>query len=86
MWCGSPDTAKGIPPPRRQASSASAPWAAAWQPPCAVQARLGVTEAGERVERTPSRITAGLVQAGVWQLVVAGGETSGAVVQALGVT
>ncbi|MEY2874139.1 MAG: hypothetical protein RLZZ373_1510 [Pseudomonadota bacterium] len=51
----------------------------------AVQARLGVAEAGELVERTLSRIAAGLVQAGVRQLVVAGGETSGAVVQALGV-
>ena len=52
----------------------------------AVQAKLGVAEAGELVERTLSRIAAGLVQAGVRQLVVAGGETSGAVVQALGVT
>jgi uncharacterized protein YgbK (DUF1537 family) len=52
----------------------------------AVQARLGVAEAGALVEHTLSRIAAGLVQAGVRQLVVAGGETSGAVVQALGVT
>lgn len=52
----------------------------------AVQAKLGVAEAGELVERTLSRIAAGLVQAGVRQLVVAGGETSGAVVQALSVT
>jgi uncharacterized protein YgbK (DUF1537 family) len=52
----------------------------------AVQAKLGVAQAGELVERTLSRIAAGLVQAGVRQLVVAGGETSGAVVQALGVT
>lgn len=52
----------------------------------AVQAKLGVAEAGELVERTLSRIAAGLVQAGVRQLIVAGGETSGAVVQALGVT
>ncbi|WP_310460826.1 3-oxo-tetronate kinase [Sphaerotilus sp.] len=52
----------------------------------AVQAQLGVAEAGALVEHTLSRIAAGLVQAGVRQLVVAGGETSGAVVQALGVT
>ena len=51
----------------------------------AVQERLGVARAGEMVERTLSRIAAGLVQRGVRQLLVAGGETSGAVVQALGV-
>ncbi|MEI6116882.1 MAG: nucleotide-binding domain containing protein, partial [Burkholderiales bacterium] len=33
-----------------------------------------------------ARIACGLVQSGVGQLVVAGGETSGAVVQALGIT
>jgi 3-dehydrotetronate 4-kinase len=52
----------------------------------AVQAQLGVGEAGAMVEHTLSRIAVGLVQAGVRQLVIAGGETSGAVVQALGVT
>ena len=51
----------------------------------AVQERLGVARAGEMVEQTLSRIAAGLVERGVRQLVVAGGETSGAVVQALGV-
>ncbi|MGA0611916.1 3-oxo-tetronate kinase [Caldimonas sp. KR1-144] len=51
----------------------------------AVQARLGVAQAGELVERTLAGIARGLVDAGVRQLVVAGGETSGAVVQALGV-
>lgn len=51
----------------------------------AVQAQLGVERAGALVEATLSRIATGLVQAGVRQLVVAGGETSGAVVQALGV-
>jgi uncharacterized protein YgbK (DUF1537 family) len=51
----------------------------------AVQERLGVERAGAIVEDTLSRIAAGLVRAGVRQLVVAGGETSGAVVQALGV-
>jgi 3-dehydrotetronate 4-kinase len=51
----------------------------------AVQAQLGTEKAGALVEDTLSRIALGLVQAGVRQLVVAGGETSGAVVQALGV-
>ena len=51
----------------------------------AVQARLGVAQAGEIVERALSAIAKGLVRAGVRQLLVAGGETSGAVVQALGV-
>jgi 3-dehydrotetronate 4-kinase len=51
----------------------------------AVQARLGMATAGERVEAALSRIAAGLVARGVRQLVVAGGETSGACVQALGV-
>jgi uncharacterized protein YgbK (DUF1537 family) len=52
----------------------------------AIQGRLGVEEAGTMVERTIAAIAAGLVQLGVRQLVVAGGETSGACVQALGVT
>jgi len=52
----------------------------------AVQAQLGAGRAGAIVEHTLSRIATGLVQAGVRQLVVAGGETSGAVVQALGIT
>ncbi|MGV9341340.1 3-oxo-tetronate kinase [Streptomyces sp. NPDC003688] len=51
-----------------------------------VQSRLGATEAGELVERTLAEVARGLVARGVRQLVVAGGETSGAVVQALGVT
>ncbi|MBU2407409.1 MAG: four-carbon acid sugar kinase family protein [Gammaproteobacteria bacterium] len=51
-----------------------------------VQGRLGVEEAGAMVERTIAAIARGLVEAGVRQLVVAGGETSGACVQALGVT
>lgn len=50
-----------------------------------VQAKLGVTEAGRLVEQALSRVATGLVEAGVRQLLVAGGETSGAVVQALGV-
>jgi uncharacterized protein YgbK (DUF1537 family) len=51
----------------------------------AVQAALGVQAAGELVEHALAGIARGLVQAGVRRLVVAGGETSGAVVQALGV-
>ena len=51
----------------------------------AVQAKLGAARAGELVEGALSRIALGLVDLGVRQLVVAGGETSGAVVQALGV-
>ncbi|MFJ6841874.1 3-oxo-tetronate kinase [Streptomyces griseoluteus] len=51
-----------------------------------VQNRLGAAEAGELVERTLAEIARGLVARGVRQLVVAGGETSGAVVRALGVT
>lgn len=51
----------------------------------AVQERLGVQQAGALVEHALAEIGKGLVQRGVRQLVVAGGETSGAVVQALGV-
>ena len=51
----------------------------------AVQAALGVAAAGEHVERALAAIAVGLVDSGVQRLVVAGGETSGAVVQALGV-
>ncbi|HEY6135895.1 MAG TPA: 3-oxo-tetronate kinase [Rubrivivax sp.] len=52
----------------------------------AVQQQLGVERAGALVEHTLARVARGLVDAGVGQLVVAGGETSGACVQALGVT
>ncbi|MGP3775289.1 3-oxo-tetronate kinase [Streptomyces sp. SDT5-1] len=51
-----------------------------------VQGKLGAAEAGELVERTLARVAQGLVARGVRRLVVAGGETSGAVVQALGLT
>ena len=51
-----------------------------------VQGELGRERAGEIVERTLAAIAEGLVAAGVRRLVVAGGETSGAVVQQLGVT
>ncbi|QOF78449.1 3-oxo-tetronate kinase [Variovorax sp. 38R] len=50
-----------------------------------VQGRLGVEEAGAMVEHTIAAIARGLVERGVLQLVVAGGETSGACVQALGI-
>jgi 3-dehydrotetronate 4-kinase len=50
------------------------------------QARLGRERAGEIVEATMAKTARGLVAAGVRRLVVAGGETAGAVVQALGVT
>ena len=52
----------------------------------AVQAQLGVEAAGALVEHTIAAIARGLVAQGVHQLVVAGGETSGACVQALGIT
>ena len=51
-----------------------------------VQQRLGAADAGALVEQALAKIAVALVDAGVSQLVVAGGETSGAVVQALGVT
>jgi len=51
----------------------------------AVQAKLGVAEAGAMVERSLAAIAQGLIERGVTRLVVAGGETAGAVVQALGV-
>ena len=49
----------------------------------AVQGQLGVAEAGAMVEHAVAAIARGLVAQGVRQLVVAGGETSGACVQAL---
>jgi uncharacterized protein YgbK (DUF1537 family) len=52
----------------------------------AVQAKLGVVEAGALVEKALARIAQGLVENGVTRLVVAGGETAGAVVQGLGVS
>jgi uncharacterized protein YgbK (DUF1537 family) len=51
----------------------------------AVQQRLGVEAAGALVERTLAAVARGLVDRGVRQLVVAGGETSGACVQALAI-
>ncbi|MFL9865109.1 four-carbon acid sugar kinase family protein [Paraburkholderia fungorum] len=49
----------------------------------AVQRELGVNEAGQLVESTLASIARGLRERGVRKFVVAGGETSGAVVQAL---
>ncbi|MFK7703002.1 3-oxo-tetronate kinase [Pseudomonas caspiana] len=51
----------------------------------AVQQQLGVERAGALVEDALGQIAKGLLNAGVRRFVVAGGETSGAVVQALGV-
>jgi len=51
----------------------------------AAQNKIGRDEAGAMIERTLGRIAQGLVAKGVRRLVVAGGETSGAVVSALGV-
>jgi uncharacterized protein YgbK (DUF1537 family) len=50
-----------------------------------VQARLGAERAGQLVEACLARVARELVERGVRRLVVAGGETSGAVVSALGV-
>jgi uncharacterized protein YgbK (DUF1537 family) len=50
-----------------------------------VQQRLGAARSGELVEQALAAIAKGLVEAGVRQLVIAGGETSGACVQVLGV-
>ncbi|MGH7040360.1 MAG: nucleotide-binding domain containing protein, partial [Stellaceae bacterium] len=61
---------------------------AATAPPetvAAVQQRLGRERAGALVEETLAAIARGLVARGVRRLVVAGGETAGAVVRALGV-
>jgi len=51
-----------------------------------VQQKLGRERAGALVEGIMAEIATGLVARGVRRLVVAGGETAGAVVQALGVT
>jgi len=52
----------------------------------AVQGTLGVEAAGTLVEHTLAAIARGLVALGVRQLVLAGGETSGACVQALNIS
>lgn len=51
----------------------------------ALQARLGRDAAGALVETVLAEVAAGLVAAGVRRMLVAGGETSGAVVRRLGV-
>lgn len=51
----------------------------------AVQAQLGAGRAGELVEQALAAVARGLVELGVGRMIVAGGETSGAVVKALGV-
>lgn len=51
----------------------------------AIQDQLGVEVAGAMVERTIAAIARGLLALGVRQLIVAGGETSGACVQALAI-
>jgi len=48
-----------------------------------VQAQLGVHESGTLLERATAAIARGLVERGVRELVIAGGETAGACVQAL---
>jgi uncharacterized protein YgbK (DUF1537 family) len=49
------------------------------------QEKLGRERAGAMIERALAEIAARLVAAGVRRLIVAGGETAGAVVQRLGV-
>ena len=51
----------------------------------ATQAKLGAAETGELVEQALARIAAGLVSLGVRRLMVAGGETAGAIVTRLGI-
>ncbi|HVY14335.1 MAG TPA: 3-oxo-tetronate kinase [Rhodopila sp.] len=52
----------------------------------ALQARLGRDHAGALIEDAVARVAAGLAERGVRKMVVAGGETSGAVAKQLGVT
>jgi len=51
-----------------------------------IQRALGAASAGALIESTLAAIACGLVAQGVRQLVVAGGETAGACVQALDIT
>nr|WP_246783627.1 nucleotide-binding domain containing protein [Bradyrhizobium sp. CCBAU 21365] len=51
----------------------------------ALQSRHGRDAAGHAIEQAMADIAEGLVQSGVHRLVVAGGETSGAVVDRLGI-
>jgi len=52
----------------------------------ALQSKYGVEKSSQAIEKTMASLAKGLVSAGVGRLVVAGGETSGAVVGALDVT
>jgi uncharacterized protein YgbK (DUF1537 family) len=52
----------------------------------ALQARHGREASGQAIERAMAMIAAGLVERGVRRLVVAGGETAGAVIDRLGLT
>jgi len=52
----------------------------------AIQKELGRDRAGALVEETLAAIARGLVAKGARRLILAGGETAGAIVQALGVT
>jgi 3-dehydrotetronate 4-kinase len=52
----------------------------------ALQQKYGVEASSQAIEKTMASLAKGLVEAGVGRLVVAGGETSGAVVGALDVT
>ncbi|MGD9885208.1 MAG: 3-oxo-tetronate kinase [Reyranella sp.] len=52
----------------------------------ALQAKYGIEKSSQAIEKTMAALARGLVAAGVARLVVAGGETSGAVVGALDVT
>ena len=51
----------------------------------ALQTQFGTTHSGEAIEAALAAVAVGLQQAGVGQLIVAGGETSGACVKALGI-
>ncbi|HYC65623.1 MAG TPA: nucleotide-binding domain containing protein, partial [Reyranellaceae bacterium] len=51
----------------------------------ALQGKYGVEKSSQAIEKTMADVARGLVDAGVGRLIVAGGETSGAVVGALGV-
>lgn len=52
----------------------------------ALQAKYGIEKSSQAIEKTMASLARGLVDAGVGRFVVAGGETSGAVVGALDVT
>jgi len=51
----------------------------------AVQAEAGAEHAGQQIETALAEITAGLARSGTRKFVIAGGETSGAVVKRLGI-